>query len=86
MTATTITATAMTATPLDDDRHPSRPPADRTDGGLLVNGTRIEVPHMHFFRYDADGRLTDLWNVWNTLMLARQLAAPAPDLSISVLA
>ena len=41
---------------------------------------------MHFFRYDADGRLTDLWNVWNTLMLARQLAAPAPDLSISVLA
>ena len=31
----------------------------------------------------ADGRLTDLWHVWNTLMLARQLGAPAPDLSIS---
>lgn len=51
--------------------------------GLPVNGTRIEVPHMHFFRYDADGRLTDLWHVWNTLMLARQLGAPAPDLRIS---
>jgi steroid delta-isomerase-like uncharacterized protein len=51
--------------------------------GLPVNGTAVEVPHMHFFRYDADGRLTDLWHVWNTLMLARQLGAPAPDLSIS---
>jgi steroid delta-isomerase-like uncharacterized protein len=51
--------------------------------GLPVKGTRIEVPHMHFFHYDADGRLTDLWHVWNTLMLARQLGAPAPDLSIS---
>jgi steroid delta-isomerase-like uncharacterized protein len=51
--------------------------------GLPVNGTRIEVPHMHFFRYDGEGRLTDLWHVWNTLMLARQLGAPAPDLSIS---
>jgi steroid delta-isomerase-like uncharacterized protein len=50
--------------------------------GLPVNHTRIEVPHMHFFRYDAEGRLTDLWHVWNTLMLARQLGAPAPDLSI----
>jgi len=51
--------------------------------GLPVNGTRVEVPHMHFFRYDDEGRLTDLWHVWNTLMLARQLGAPAPDLSIS---
>ena len=51
--------------------------------GLPVNGARIEVPHMHFFRYDADGRLTDLWHVWNTIELARQLGAPAPDLSIS---
>jgi steroid delta-isomerase-like uncharacterized protein len=50
--------------------------------GLPVNDTRIEVPHMHFFRYDAEGRLTDLWHVWNTLMLARQLGAPAPDLNI----
>ena len=50
--------------------------------GLPVNGAHIEVPHMHFFRYDAEGGLTDLWHVWNTLMLARQLGAPAPDLSI----
>jgi steroid delta-isomerase-like uncharacterized protein len=51
--------------------------------GLPVNGAPIEVPHMHFFRYDTEGRLTDLWHVWNTLMLSRQLGAPAPDLSIS---
>ncbi len=51
--------------------------------GLPINGKSIEVPHMHFFRYDAEGRLTDLWHVWNTLLLARQLGAPAPDLSIS---
>jgi steroid delta-isomerase-like uncharacterized protein len=51
--------------------------------GLPVNGTHIEVAHMHFFHYDADGCLTDLWHVWNTLSLARQLGAPAPDLSIS---
>ena len=49
---------------------------------LAVNGTQIEVPHMHFFRYDAEGRITDLWHVWNTLALARQLGAPAPDLSV----
>ena len=49
---------------------------------LAVNGTQIEVPHMHFFRYDAEGRITDLWHVWNTLVLARQLGAPAPDLSV----
>jgi steroid delta-isomerase-like uncharacterized protein len=50
--------------------------------GLPVSGARIEVPHMHFFRYDADGRVTDLWHVWNTLALARQLGAPAPDLRV----
>lgn len=49
---------------------------------LPVTGGRIEVPHMHFFRYDEQGRLTDLWHVWNTLLLARQLGAPAPDLRI----
>ena len=51
--------------------------------GLPVNGARIDVPHMHFFHYDGDGRLTDLWHVWNTLALARQLGAPAPDLRIA---
>jgi steroid delta-isomerase-like uncharacterized protein len=50
--------------------------------GLPINGAQIEVAHMHFFHYDSDGRLTDLWHVWNTLMLARQLGAPAPDLRI----
>lgn len=51
--------------------------------GLPVEGARVEVPHMHFFRYDEEGHVTDLWHVWNTLMLARQLGAPAPDLSFS---
>jgi steroid delta-isomerase-like uncharacterized protein len=50
--------------------------------GLPVSGARVEVPHMHFLRYDADGRVTDLWHVWNTLALARQLGAPAPDLRV----
>jgi steroid delta-isomerase-like uncharacterized protein len=49
---------------------------------LPVTGARIEVPHMHFFRYDPQGRVTDLWHVWNTLLLARQIGAPAPDLRI----
>jgi predicted ester cyclase len=49
---------------------------------LAVNGTHIDVPHMHFFHYDAEGLLTDLWHVWNTLALARQLGAPAPDLRV----
>ncbi len=50
--------------------------------GLPVASARIEVPHMHFFRYDDQGRVTDLWHVWNTLLLARQLGAPAPDLRL----
>lgn len=49
---------------------------------LAINHTPIEVPHMHFFRYDTEGRVTDLWHVWNTLSLARQLGAPAPDLRV----
>ena len=54
--------------------------------GLPINGVQIEVPHMHFFRYDENGRLTDLWHVWNTLLMARQLGAPAPDLRVGVAA
>jgi steroid delta-isomerase-like uncharacterized protein len=50
---------------------------------LPFEGTPVDVPHMHFFRYDEQGRVTDLWHVWNTIALARQLGAPAPDLSIS---
>lgn len=54
--------------------------------GLPVTGARVEIPHMHFFHYDQQGRLTDLWHVWNTLLLARQLGAPAPDLRIGTTA
>jgi steroid delta-isomerase-like uncharacterized protein len=50
--------------------------------GLPAIGARVEVPHMHFFRYDDQGRVRDLWHVWNTLLLARQLGAPAPDLRV----
>lgn len=53
---------------------------------LPISGARIEVPHMHFFRYDSEGRVTDLWHVWNTLLLARQLGAPAPDLRVGTAA
>jgi steroid delta-isomerase-like uncharacterized protein len=52
--------------------------------GLPINGVQVEVPHMHFFRYDDDGRLTDLWHVFNTILMARQLGAPAPDLRVGV--
>jgi len=51
-------------------------------GGLPITGARVEVAHMHFFRYDEAGRVTDLWHVWNTLALARQIGAPAPDLRV----
>lgn len=51
--------------------------------GLPIVNTHVGVPHMHFFRYDDQGRLTDLWHVWNTIDLARQLGAPAPDLSVT---
>lgn len=51
--------------------------------GLPISGARIEVAHMHFLRYDDEGRVTDLWHVWDTLSLARQLGAPAPDLRVA---
>jgi len=41
-------------------------------------GNQIAVPHMHFFRYKGD-RVVDLWHVWDTAKLMRQLEAPAPD-------
>jgi predicted ester cyclase len=49
---------------------------------LPVTSARIEVPHMHLFHYDEQGRVTDLCHVWDTLLLARQLGAPAPDLRV----
>ena len=51
---------------------------------LPITGAAVEVPHMHFFRYDSEGRTTDLWHTWNTLLLARQLGAPAPDLRVGL--
>lgn len=53
---------------------------------LPVTGAKVEVPHMHFFRYDREGQTTDMWHTWNTLLLARQLGAPAPDLRVGVAA
>ena len=51
---------------------------------LPISGAKVEVPHMHFFRYDGEGRATDLWHTWNTLLMARQIGAPAPDLRVGV--
>ena len=50
---------------------------------LPITRAKVEVPHMHFFRYDRDGLATDMWHTWDTLLLARQLGAPAPDLRVS---
>ena len=38
------------------------------------DGRQVRVAHMHFFRYE-DGRVTDLWHLWDTPGLARQLGA-----------
>jgi len=51
---------------------------------LPPTGKQIAVPHMHFFRY-KDGRVVDLWHVWNTTELMRQLGASAPDMKVSPL-
>lgn len=52
-------------------------------GGVEPKGNRIEVPHMHFFRYDDEGRLLDLWHVWNAPKLARDIGVPAPDFRVA---
>jgi steroid delta-isomerase-like uncharacterized protein len=51
---------------------------------LPITGAKVGVPHMHFFRYDAEGRVIDMWHAWDTLLLARQLGAPAPDLRVGI--
>lgn len=53
---------------------------------LPITGAKVDVPHMHFFRYDLEGRTTDMWHTWNTLLLARQIGAPAPDLRVGAAA
>jgi steroid delta-isomerase-like uncharacterized protein len=45
---------------------------------LPPSGKQIAVRHMHFFRY-KDGRLVDLWHVWDVPALMRQLGAHAPE-------
>jgi predicted ester cyclase len=45
---------------------------------LPVTGARIEVPHMHFFHYDEQGRVTDLWHVWTRCCLPASSAPPRP--------
>jgi predicted ester cyclase len=44
---------------------------------LEPSGAAVAVPHMHFFRYRGD-RLVDLWHVWDTGALMRQISAPGP--------
>lgn len=41
-------------------------------------GRRIAVRHMHFMRF-VDGKNTDLWHLWDTLALRRQLGAAPPQ-------
>jgi predicted ester cyclase len=50
--------------------------------GIEPKGARIEVSHMHKFRYSGD-TLADLWHVWDTTALLRQLGAPVPEMRVS---
>jgi steroid delta-isomerase-like uncharacterized protein len=47
---------------------------------LPPTGKQVSVRHMHFFRY-KDGRLVDMWHVWDVPALMRQLGTPAPEVS-----
>ena len=47
---------------------------DLVPPGLEATGRQVRVAHMHFFRYEG-GRVTDLWHLWDTPGLARQLGA-----------
>lgn len=47
--------------------------------GLAPTGKPISVAHMHFVRV-VEGKTSDLWHVWDTAGLMRQLGtAPAPQ-------
>ncbi len=37
---------------------------------------------MHMFRYSGD-QLADLWHVWDTTALMRQLGAPMPEVRVA---
>jgi hypothetical protein len=64
------------------DWHSPRAAEHRTDGRSGLHRRARRGSAHALFRYDERGRLTDLWHAWNTLLLARQLGAPAPDLRI----
>ncbi len=55
--------------------------------GALANvepaGAKVQLRHMHMFEYAADGRLDDLWHVWDTGVLMRQLGAPLPEMRVA---
>jgi len=46
--------------------------------GRPPTGKQVSVAHMHFVRL-VDGKTTDLWHVWDTAGLMRQLGAVAPQ-------
>jgi steroid delta-isomerase-like uncharacterized protein len=53
--------------------------------GVPPTGKKVSVRHMHFLRWQ-DGKNTDLWHLWDTPSLMRQLGvtpqgAPAPSRS-----
>jgi predicted ester cyclase len=45
-------------------------------------GAQVSVSHMHWFRYE-DGKVADLWHVWDTLGLMRQLGLQAPAVRVA---
>jgi predicted ester cyclase len=50
--------------------------------GIEPAGAKVEVAHMHMFRYSGD-QLADLWHVWDTTTLLRQLGAPMPEVRVA---
>jgi steroid delta-isomerase-like uncharacterized protein len=46
--------------------------------GLPPTGKQISVAHMHFVHF-VDGKTSDLWHVWDTAGLMRQLGAATPQ-------
>jgi len=46
---------------------------------LPPTGRKISVPHMHFLHF-VDGKNTDLWHVWDTASMMRQMGGmPQPQ-------
>src|SRR5438552_18836562 len=46
--------------------------------GRPSTGKQVSVAHMHFVRL-TNGKTTDLWHVWDTAGLMRQLGAATPQ-------